>query len=759
LLAPVSCAAMMSQIRKEQLFSHFLEKDDGKSGKTSNAMKMLAEIQNKEMEGFNGFVASALTKMVDWTAISRDCQKFIETQLQVIVGNVVDQQLNEHYNGSAAFELMLTVYEKAFSPKFETAYKDDPMKFYVDVGLISNSQAMEPACKAILNAATALNKLFDGSVAADTLINTVVSLVLPSARTATSDTGEVPAPMYLWYGAYKKILTQLGFTNEEMDEAWLQKVWKDNTEGGLYSFRLVDSINMIITATSANGLWQSAIKLLMFTHNIGGYASCNLPGCKDWDGVHKQAHALFLTAPQPPLSYLNSKCPWPKYIDNLWKKYCGAEKGQVQRPDFLGPMGMLDFLQDIIYVPRSQVKVPDQAELTKLNSYPDNVLDLVWLVRTKDKSLWHDLPDGKRRMRGLWHELIVEVWGALDCVPTDIDIFYDCLKSQSEKNLPPREFDEKDDIFLRYEVLCEWLKHDYLPKNTTNATFGQFQTIVCTMLKVEIAEDVLMTKVFTPCPLVAGDDLGELRKVTDLAAGLRMFMGMGIWQGGVGQIIDLIMPRGPLRSMALTSLASEFANFDTAGNGILQPAQAVMLVHALAHPGLTCEDLSITVQQDLGIEVNKREFHHYFTLVDVNCNNVLALDEFIPFMQMMMLNYFPAKILGTLNLSAGKIAIFILAIVTVIAMVFACVTLIMSTFAAGSNAGAALHSAVTAITVAGSKVQAEASSGFNDATSAVKLALEGLIMSTLTGVLGFAPQTIDVFKTTITQLQQGLKLG
>jgi hypothetical protein len=781
LLQPVSCAAMMSSIRSEQLFSHFLMKEEDAtdtSGKTekvqvSNAMKMLAEIHNKEMESFNAYTATALTNLVDWVALSRDAQKFLDGTLQIIVGNVVDQHLNEHYNGSAAFDLMLTVYKQAFSPKFESAYKEDPMKFYVDVGLVSASQAASSKCKAILSVATNNNKLFDGSISPDVLINTVVSLFLPSARSSTADVGEVPNPMYLWYGAYKRILTQLGFTKEEMDEAWLEKVWKEHTTGGLFSFRLVDTINTLITATSANGLWQAAAKLLMYQHKIGGYASCDVNRYekgKDetkeerkeaWVDVHKQGHALFDRAPQPDLAWFTSDCPWPRYIEDLWKKYCEGEKIKVLRPDFLGPTGMMDFLQDVIYVPRATVQVPDPSEFLPLNQYPEDVNDLVWLERSKDKSLWHDLPDGKRRIRGLWHELVMEIWDLMDCVPTDLDIFFKCQKHQEKdvKDLPKREFDEDEPIFLRHVVLSDWLRTKYLPTNTVNATFGQFSTIVCDMLKVEIPKDVLQAKVFAPCPLVKDDDLGELRVLADLAAGLRMFMGMGIWQGGVGQIIDLIMPRGPLRSMAQTSLPSEFTTQDTEGQGILQPAQAVMLVHNLAHPGLTCDDLAITVQNDLGIQVNKREFHHYFTLVDVNCNNVLGLDEFIPFMQMMMLDYFPGKVMSTLNLSAGKVFSFILGIIMVIVMVFTCVTLIMNTFAAGSNVGSALHSAVTAVTVAGSKVQAEASSGFNDAISAVKAALSALMMTTLTGVLGFAPQTIDVFKTTISQLEQGLTLS
>jgi hypothetical protein len=785
LLEPASCSAMMSDIRENQLFKHFLGAENKETGKKddSTANKLLREIQKQEMESFSGVLASSLTRLVDWTAVSRTCAEFMDhTLLNSIIASAVDTQLNQFKTGTAAFDMMLKVYDIAFSKFKQYNEHGDFISFFVDVGLISEDYSAKPECKALLQGAIDAQKAFDGSLCPDALIAAVSGMFLPSLREGNAVTvGEVPEPLYLWFDALKRILATLGWTKEEMDEVWLKDMWTsctppggdDDNKGstGLFYYMVPEKITSLITQQLTDGgMWKAATKCMMYEVKLASFACCDASlkkgdhlsvDSKDFEKASAMSKKILAQATPIPLQWLSDECPWPKYIEKMWVDMGEPVKSKqsTKGPSFLHHAKVMDFLQDVIYIPVKEVgEVPkgDDA-FAKLNSYPDDVSDLQW-AKTPDGALWHDMGGStKRRLRGIWHELAMDVFQSVNCVPNDNDVYYDCLKYQWKnwETFSPQAHTHKVGIYLRPDVWQTWLDQEYLPKQNEYVTFAQFNQML-SMLNCILPADVLEAQVFKKCPLVPGDDNGELRKIGDCAAGLRMWMGYGIWQAGVKQLVEKVMVIGPLRTMALASLPSEFAQQDSANIGVVQPAQAVVLMHSLAHPGLTCEDLAVTVKTDLGLDINEREFHHYFTTVDVNCDGVLGLTEFIPFIRLMLFDYFPSRILDTLKLSPKFIAFLIINIVLLLVFIFLCVTLVIKTFAEGTNISSAIHSSMSAMTVAGGKVQGEADSGFNDSVSAVKAALEGLIMTTLTVTLGLAPQVIDAFKTLVTQLSQGL---
>merc|ERR1719329_675425 len=99
------------------------------------------------------------------------------------------------------------------------------------------------------------------------------------------------------------------------------------------------------------------------------------------------------------------------------------------------------------------------------------------------------------------------------------------------------------------------------------------------------------------------------------------------------------------------------------------------------NPGLTCENMANFLSTSLQIDVPEREIHKYFTLMDVDSNGVLSVDEFIPMIRNLMTGYFPEHILRSLNLSGGQIAKFLFVLASGLISVFVLITLVITTFA------------------------------------------------------------------------------
>jgi len=193
----------------------------------------------------------------------------------------------------------------------------------------------------------------------------------------------------------------------------------------------------------------------------------------------------------------------------------------------------------------------------------------------------------------------------------------------------------------------------------------------------------------------------------------------------------------------LSMLDEEFKALDPEGLGILQPAEAIVLLHRLVAPGLTCEDMTDFVSSRLGMQVPDREMHKYFAMMDVNGDGVLQADEFIPMFVYLTFDFFPHHVLRRLNLSTGKIVAFIMSVLLLLGLLFALITLVISAFPTGKGVGATIHSGVSGIGAVVAKQSSDKSIGAEDSMAAVKKELEAKALMAVVGVLGLGKAVYD----------------
>jgi len=309
---------------------------------------------------------------------------------------------------------------------------------------------------------------------------------------------------------------------------------------------------------------------------------------------------------------------------------------------------------------------------------------------------------------------------------------------------------------LRLHLLNTWLREEYLQEKHW-VTSSQWQKLLA-MLMLDIPPEQA-AKIHAACPCKPGDDSGDLRCLTDLATGMYIWMGYGLWPNAVVGIVEHFLPRGPMRSLALAMLNDEFTKLDPAGNGVLQPAETIALIHRLVNPGLTCEDLSSFLAENLQIQVPNRELHKYFTMMDVDGNGVLDAREFIPMIRQLFLGFFPDHIMRALNLGPSQIFTFIFIIAAVILLAFVLINLVIATFAAGRGVQSVLNSGFTVLTGQVGQTLANGNLGFEGSMVSLIASLQGWVTAAIVGALGLSSVAIDRLAQVEKQFSEGIDSG
>lgn len=202
-------------------------------------------------------------------------------------------------------------------------------------------------------------------------------------------------------------------------------------------------------------------------------------------------------------------------------------------------------------------------------------------------------------------------------------------------------------------------------------------------------------------------------------------------------------------------LQDEFTKLDTRGVGVIQPAETIALIHRLMNPGLTCDNMADFLSSTLQIDVPSREIHKYFTLMDVDGNGVLSVDEFIPMFRNLISGYFPEHILRSLNLSPGQIAQFLIVIASGFIMVFVLITLVITTFAAGRDIISVIHSGVTGCAGVLQNNLSNQNLGLESGMADLLAQLEDWVMAAIITTVGLSKTVVDSLERLARELAGG----
>eukprot|EP00931_Biecheleriopsis_adriatica_P008394 TRINITY_DN10958_c0_g1_i1.p1 TRINITY_DN10958_c0_g1~~TRINITY_DN10958_c0_g1_i1.p1 ORF type:complete len:1035 (+),score=276.77 TRINITY_DN10958_c0_g1_i1:176-3106(+) len=762
-------AGLLVEVRRQTLFGHFLRTPKGLNGAEldPNVYTLLSQLQNQELERMDGLVARRLTTCLDWNAIGQLTDHFVtSTLVDRVVINIVESELSEVRDGSAAANIVLAAYQLAYV-YFESRYKTDPIQIFADCGIVSEEELARPQNKRLLTSYVDQQRS-EGNLTPKGLIQAVRSLCLPHETGGPSG----KAKSYFWYTALLQVLEGLGWSRDEMQRSWLMSRWLHLTEGkSLFEYSEPWEVSALVMQICDGGLWKAAIKSLMLSVGLCGYAGCDVVR----DGLEKAgklAHQLEETDLLN-LKKVHSLCIWPDDVEAIWKECANVVESHETHsasarsrppPCFLSPLRILQFFKDLVYVPQSAALTEEAKDLSPLSPFADNTQDLAWHVGP-DKALWHVTPTGRRKLRGLWFEVVLTVFQDMDCTPEDMDLFLMCKdwhtkqKEHSSSHAKQNRHDRgMSSYMLRLPTVKKWLRCVYFEKQSC-CTFNQFKAIVRDMLDCGIPEKALKEKVFDVCPTQPGDDKEELRAIPDLGASLYSYTAHGLWPSALTIVAKRIFKAGAIRRLAVINLPSAFAKADKDQKGVLDAHEALEVLAELAAPGLSCDDLQKLLQVDLGLQVPRGELHKYFTMMDVNGDGVLQSEEFVQVVRFLMLSYFPRHLMTHLSLSTKQIAIFVLCVVSILGILFLLVTLVVSVFQMGEKLGSMLHGSFSVGFGAVAKRLSDQGIGFEDTMSNLEAKLEALLIEAMGPVIGLSKPMFDMFQQLLASTEESLRAG
>ncbi|CAE7347928.1 Pdia3, partial [Symbiodinium pilosum] len=400
-----------------------------------------------EMEKMDAVVARCLTKCLNWPHISRQVDVYCsQTLTSRVVLNSVERELSAVVQGSAASQVVLGAYRVGYE-LFEERYRTKPLEIFVDCGLLDPEAVQKPQVQFILNAEIDSQLKGGSELTPKALIAAVRSLCLQNEKVSLT-TGSQPKA-YFWYNALVAVLKDLGWSKEELEpsKGWLPRRWDEMTEGSdLFEYSSTEEVVGLILRFSNGGLWKAAAKSLLLRVGIGGYAGCQ----GDAEEAGKLAKELE-TANVLDLAFVSQKCHWPSDVTKLWEE-C-ATVGSPGGPPCLPISHILQFLEALVYVPGLQDGAGEakNPNLLQLSPFTDSMEDLAWYKETGDNpGLWHVKPSGRRRLRGLWLELVLQIFDTMDCIPSDLDLFFQCQVAT--------EADGAVSFMLHLHKLKKWLK-------------------------------------------------------------------------------------------------------------------------------------------------------------------------------------------------------------------------------------------------------------------------------------------------------------
>jgi len=757
-LPPVITPGDLADIRGKQLFDHFL-KMEGRE--CSDVKEFLSEVQEQDMESFNAKTATSLSAIVNWPRIHREVGRFNGGTIPQVIQREIAEQLDPTSAGSATFKASSLFFELAagFDPEIRKAYaKTEESRIFVDAGIVTEENYANADCREILDLCMGAKRdVISGTIAPSMIVAAARGLLIPPEE-KTIDAFTVN---YMWYEGFRAVLEECGFSEEEMNEEWLKAKWNTMTKGiGLFEYSSESDLLMMVQSTTQGRLWRTAVKAILFNSRIYGMAGCS----------KEVAKGLLLANNPADFSALKKSVTWPAWIEEKYAGASDANRHEDQAPLFINAMKVVGFMRKLAYDDddtSADADAPpmDPNSLLMLNGLPTDITDMQWRFGDADmQTIWQCIA-GKspKRIRGLWLEATLDLFAIIDSVPADVDYFYEAVDQQTkwhEEGLKktPRVLGpdgEEGAVIgaLRTHDLQRWLVEIYLT-GTGALTAMQFVTIINGTLQLGLPE-VHLNAIFVACPWVKGDDKGELRQISDLGWGLKLWMGCGLWKKGCHILVQSLMPPGGMRDLALSALEEEFAVLDEASTptggiarGVLQVPHVFYLMKKVCHTGLTCDELNGWVCNELGMEIPKADMEQCFNLMDLNGDGVLSWQEFIPAFRYLITSYIPRIVLERMGLTPQKILMFVAVIGLNLGAAYLFVSLVFVAFTTGEGLASAMHSTMSA--GMGAYQQVSSQTGGGDGGGSASAFFSGLvnkIKETMIITLGLSKAVADKLLT------------
>ena len=102
----------------------------------------------------------------------------------------------------------------------------------------------------------------------------------------------------------------------------------------------------------------------------------------------------------------------------------------------------------------------------------------------------------------------------------------------------------------------------------------------------------------------------------------------------------------------------------------------------------------------------------YFNTLDSNGNGIIEEAEFVPLFRFILLDVYPLRALQSMNISTPQIIAYVLYVITLLALIFSLVMLVMQAFSVSGPAGGAVHSTVNTGAAAAMKMFSDNGIGF-----------------------------------------------
>jgi len=204
------------------------------------------------------------------------------------------------------------------------------------------------------------------------------------------------------------------------------------------------------------------------------------------------------------------------------------------------------------------------------------------------------------------------------------------------------------------------------------------------------------------------EELGtDIITIEECNNALRSYTTGNLWKDAVEVLINTSFP-SKIRKMALHNLDAAFDELDSNKRGTLSPSEVGTLIRTLLQPGVPVEtfESAICDSDFLGFQVPRSLIHELTDFVDINKDGYLTAKEFINLFHLILNSHMPKMVTEKMGLTGKQIFLLIAEILLDILLLFAMITLIITSFTSGTGIAQVIHTVFSGASVLIVKAQA-----------------------------------------------------